>query len=492
MIVAAGAVGIVALAAYVRTVFVHPEPEVPPATVGVPRLAVLPFENLSPDPEQEYFASGIQEDILNEIARSTDVRVIGRSSVARYRDGELPVSRVAAELGVDHVLEGSIRYAEGKVRVSARLLDGDTGVQLWSRSYDRDFAHIFEIQSDIARRIAGALRVAMRPTVVVPANAARVKAYEEYLVARNFRERVFVSGWGPIIEHTRQALAADPDFIPALWMLHNAYQNRIIGDSDADALAQMRALTARAQQEDPNHPLTLSLMAKDAGFAWRWDAAASLWSAAVAADPTDPFLLGSAAFAALGAGDPAAALAFADQGIDSDPDHDWPRYARMTVLRAMGEIGAARHEAELVFALHGDRAFPAAMTQALAAAMQSDVDRVRRYADFMVATVGEPMAPFREFLLGVAVGRPELSLLNATIERIPVPNANKWMVVQSRISAGDLDGALSSLDDVARSHAMYSVIRIVTDPAFAPLRPDPRYRSFLKSVGLQGGDAEPG
>ncbi|MEZ5557816.1 MAG: winged helix-turn-helix domain-containing protein [Pseudomonadales bacterium] len=458
----------------------------PPADAALPRLAVLPFENLSPDPEHDYFASGIQADILNEIARATDIRVIGRSSVARYRGTAIPVRQIAAELAVDHLVDGSIRYADGKVRITAQLIEGATGVQLWSQSYDRDFADIFDIQSDVARRIASALRAQMRPGVAtaVASDPLRVQAYEEYLIARSYRERVFAVGWRPIIEHTRQALALDPGFIPALWLLHNAYQNRILGESHDDALAQMRALTERARAEDPGHPLTLSLLAKDAGFAWRWDDALRLWSEAVAADPTDPFLLGSAAFAALGAGDPAGALVYAEQGIDADPSHDWPRYARMIALRALGELPQADHEAELVFALRGDRALPAAITQALDAAGRGDLATTERYAEFAVDAVGEPLVPFRGFLLGLARGAPDRQLLDEALRRIPPPNPNKWMAVQSLLALGDLDGAFAALDDVADSHAMYSVIRVTVDPAFATLRGDPRYEAFLRRVRL--------
>jgi TolB-like protein/DNA-binding winged helix-turn-helix (wHTH) protein len=450
-------------------------------------LAVLPFANLSPDPAHEYFASGIQEEILNEIARRTGVRVIARTSVAQYAGTSKPVPVIAAELGVDHLVEGSIRYAEGRVRISTQLVDGATGVTRWSNIYDRDFADIFAIQSDVARRIAGALQASVADAAAEDAGSPeRVLAYEEYLIARSLRDRVFTTGWAPVLEHVNRSLAHDPEFIPALWLLHNAYQNRIVGNSHEEALTEMRAITARAMHSDPAHPLTLGLRAKDAGFHWDWDTAMSFWERAIRADPTDAVTLGNAAFAALGAHDAERALALAAEGMRVDPANDWPRYAWMTGLRATGDLEAARHEAELITALGGGRAFPAAVTLALEAAGAGDRDAAGHWGDRLVEIAGPVLVPFVELLNGIAAGAPvDGELLRAITRDTPTPNANKWMVAQTFVALGDVDGAFATLDDIAASHAMYSVIRVLVDPAFEPLRADPRYRRFLARTGAE-------
>lgn len=120
-------------------------------------VAVLPLENLSPNPDDAYFAAGIHEEILNYLAKIRDVSVIARTSVKRYAGSDKSVAEIAAELGVGTVMEGSVRYADDRVRVTAQLIDAATEKHLWSEIYERHLADVFAIQADIAGQIAGAL-----------------------------------------------------------------------------------------------------------------------------------------------------------------------------------------------------------------------------------------------------------------------------------------------------------------------------------------------
>ena len=120
-------------------------------------VAVLPFENLSPDPDNAYFAAGIHDTILNELAKLRNMNVIARTSVLPYADGQTPIPDIARELNVGTVMEGTVQYAEGRILVTAQLIDPETSAHLWSDNYDREFADIFAIQSDIAMNIANAL-----------------------------------------------------------------------------------------------------------------------------------------------------------------------------------------------------------------------------------------------------------------------------------------------------------------------------------------------
>ena len=122
-----------------------------------PSITVLPFNNLSNDPEQEYFADGITEDIITELSRVRGFFVIARNSSFVYKGRVVAISEVAHELGVRYVLEGSVRRAGGRVRVTAQLIEGETGSHLWAERYDRDLEDIFEVQDEITQRIVGAL-----------------------------------------------------------------------------------------------------------------------------------------------------------------------------------------------------------------------------------------------------------------------------------------------------------------------------------------------
>lgn len=129
-------------------------------------VAVLPFENLSPAPENAYFAAGIHEEILNQLVKLRNLSVISRTSVVRHTDSDLSIPEIANELNVETVMEGSVRYAGERVRISAQLIDADTDEHLWSDVYGRDFSDVFAIQADIAMNIANALQARCRRAIV--------------------------------------------------------------------------------------------------------------------------------------------------------------------------------------------------------------------------------------------------------------------------------------------------------------------------------------
>src|SRR5437870_5813523 len=139
-----------------------------PAT-GLPvsdkSIAVLPFENLSDEKENAYFADGVQDEILTVLARIGDLKVISRTSVMPYKAGsQRNLREIAQQLGVAHILEGSVQRAAGKVRVNAQLIDARTDKHLWAQTYDRDLADVFAIQSEIAKTIADQLQAKLSPS----------------------------------------------------------------------------------------------------------------------------------------------------------------------------------------------------------------------------------------------------------------------------------------------------------------------------------------
>ena len=129
-------------------------------------IAVLPFENLSADPENAFFTDGVQDEILNDLAKIAELKVISRTSVMQYKSGgKRNLRKIASELGVAHVVEGSVQRAANRVRVSAQLIDAKTDTHLWVESYDRPLDDVFAIQSDIAKAIAGQLQAKLSPKI---------------------------------------------------------------------------------------------------------------------------------------------------------------------------------------------------------------------------------------------------------------------------------------------------------------------------------------
>jgi len=159
-----------------------------PAPVAEKSIAVLPFENLSKDEENAFFAGGVQDEILTDLAKIADLKVISRTSVMKYKTGpERNLREIAKTLGVSHVVEGSVQRAGGRIRVTAQLIDAHTDNHLWAEHYDRDFADVFAIQSEIAQKIADQLRSKLSPAeraAIAERPTADLIAYALYTEAR--------------------------------------------------------------------------------------------------------------------------------------------------------------------------------------------------------------------------------------------------------------------------------------------------------------------
>ena len=136
-----------------------------PTAAGETRksIAVLPFDNLSPDPDDAFFTDGIHEEIISQLGKIASLKVISRTSVMEYRDRDANLRTIADELGVTHVLEGSVRRAGDRVRVTTQLIAADEDAHLWAENYERQLRDIFAIQADVAREVASALRATLTP-----------------------------------------------------------------------------------------------------------------------------------------------------------------------------------------------------------------------------------------------------------------------------------------------------------------------------------------
>ncbi len=199
------------------------------AAIGDKSIAVLPFDNLSADPENAFFTDGVQDEILNDLAKIADLKVISRTSVMQYKSGvKRNVREIANTLGVAHVVEGSVQRAANRVRVSAQLIDAKTDTHLWVESYDRPLDDVFAIQSGIAKAIAGQLQAKLSPktkSAIEEPPTKDLAAYDLYVRAKLLMLTGFFDG-GKLFEAAHmldQAIARDPDFFPAYCLSAEAH-----------------------------------------------------------------------------------------------------------------------------------------------------------------------------------------------------------------------------------------------------------------------------
>ena len=225
-------------------------PLVPPA------IAVLPFQNLSGDPEQEYFADGITEEIINTLAHIPGLRVAGRSSAFSFKGRNEDLRSVGAKLGVATILEGTLRRSGDRLRITAQLIDASSGYQLWSERYDRVMEDVFAVQDEIAGTIAGRLRLSLaadRGAQAVQPPTRNMSAYELYLKGRGLLYQRGPS-IGKAIDCFKEAVALDPEYAQAWAGLADGYTTSGYSGYTPASETMPRALEAarRALQLDPD------------------------------------------------------------------------------------------------------------------------------------------------------------------------------------------------------------------------------------------------
>src|SRR5437660_287588 len=192
--------------------------EKPSAPILRKSIAVLPFENLSEDKTNAYFADGIQEEILTRLSRIGDLKVISRTSTLRFKNAPDNISEIEKQLGVANILEGSVQKAADQVRVNVQLIDAENDSHLWAERYDRKLTDIFAVESDIAEKIAEALQARLTGAARRAISAQPTKnaeAHQLYLKGRHQWRNFFAPGYEEVRDYFQRAIELDPSFAPA-------------------------------------------------------------------------------------------------------------------------------------------------------------------------------------------------------------------------------------------------------------------------------------
>jgi adenylate cyclase len=333
-----GAVTVKNIARPIRVWKWHPEndqgtaqPVATPATMETgeperPSIAVLPFTNMSGDTEQEYFSDGITEDIITDLSKVAGLLVIARNSSFAYKGKSVDIRAVGRELGVRSVLEGSIRRAGNRVRITAQLINAVSGGHIWAERYDRDLTDIFAVQDEVTRHIVDALKVkltaseaahiAETPTKSIDAHDLFLRARELLLGRKKDREM-----FDRVVALLTQAIELDPNYAEpygALSMAHGLdFQNNWTGAADAlDVAAHFAAL---AIEKGPSSAYTHYIAAVVA--IWKRDLAQARQESeiALALSPNYALAHGARGLAEVYAGNPLAAVPFIEQAMRFDP-----------------------------------------------------------------------------------------------------------------------------------------------------------------------------
>jgi adenylate cyclase len=243
---------------------------VPLALPDKPSIAVLPFQNMSGDPEQDYFADGMVEDIITALSRIPSLFVIARNSSFTYKGRATDIKQVGRELGVRYVLEGSVRKAAGRLRITGQLIEASTGAHLWAERFDGALEDVFELQDAVTERVVGAIETSVNQAEITRARAkptSNLDAYDYYLRAMQQATVYTRAGCDAAMENVQKAISLDPDYALAKALLASIYMTRWIqGWGTAGDPAKGLAVAREAIAQDTNNPSVLKFAGHTLGF----------------------------------------------------------------------------------------------------------------------------------------------------------------------------------------------------------------------------------
>jgi serine/threonine-protein kinase len=287
-----------------------------------PSIAVLPFANLSPNEDDEYFSQGLSEEIINLLARIPGLKVIARTSAFAFRGKDQDIRQIAATLGVNNILEGSVRRAGNRIRVTTQLINATDGSHLWSERYDREMADVFATQDEIAEATAAALRITFAGASSLRQSKPSLRSYEALLKAWYHLGKYTPESMTHARAYLEEAISLDPGYAPAHGMLSGYFialtVPGLLSASEATRLSRLAA--QKALSVDPSLPDALVVLGWIAAtYDFDWEESRRLFREALATQPVTPKTLWFSSHFQLVCGQPEAAIAEISRALESDP-----------------------------------------------------------------------------------------------------------------------------------------------------------------------------
>ncbi len=460
-------------------------PTAPGSTVSEQTsIAVLPFVNMSPDPDQEYFSDGLSEELINVLAGLPKLRVTSRTSSFQFKGKAEDVRTIAQRLNVAHVLEGSVRKSGTLIRITAQLVSAVDGSHEWSDTYDRDLDDVLLVQDEIASRVAGHLQVLLAGNVLPARKETRnMEAYNLVLEARYHADRRTREDLSKAVEHLEQALTLDPSYAAAWAQLARARLTQ--GGSGFAPIDESVADARRAAQEaiglDPNQAMAIGVLGWiKASYDWDWEGADRDLKRALALDRGRAGLLANTGLLAHARGHAEEAIALFQESLARDPLQG-TLYANLAIsLLYAGRLdeaeAACRHSIEL-------RPGATSLWHLLAKVllMQGRVEAALE-ANAQEADEGWRLAG--EALIHHAAGRSVASADALAALTSKFSGDMPFQIAEVHAYRGEIDDAFAWLERGRAQHDS-GLTELKGDPLLRSLEADPRYRPFLRTMGMQ-------
>ncbi|KPK65578.1 MAG: hypothetical protein AMS21_04305 [Gemmatimonas sp. SG8_38_2] len=458
-----------------------------------PAIAVLPFDNFSPNPDDAYFADGMHEEIIRKLSDISGVRVISRTSVMRYREQRPSAGQIAGELGVGFLLEGSARKAEDQVRLTVQLIDASADDHVWAEDYDRDLtaAHLFEIQSDVAERVAAALEIELAASEIERIErhpTESLTAYDLYLLGRYRWNQLDMEGLTRAIEHFEAAIELDADFALAHAGLADVHMilTQGWGLAPRDAFPRAREAAERALALDPMlAEAHTSLGGVQLFYDWDFEAAEATFRRAIELKPNYALAPHWLSLSLMGRARFAEALEAARRAIALDPQSP---YIQMN----LGYILYVARQYDRAVEVYSDalEAGPHSLIRALRGGVYVQLGMLDEgISDLeLAARMSERRNLIPATYLGFAYARAgRRSDAERVIRELQESAAERFVnpdyIAIVYVGLGENDEAMAWLYQATEARTDWPLFFPV-DPVLDSIQSDPRYQDLLRTIGL--------
>ena len=488
------AVAVIGLGYFAVDKFVLPKREAgtklasaPPAQADTPvqipqkSIAVLPFVDMSEKHDQEYFSDGLSEELLDLLAKTEGLEVIARTSSFYFKGKQVTITEIANTLHVANLLEGSVRKAGRTMRVTAQLIRARDGVHLWSDTYDRDVKDVFKVQDDIAAAVVKALQLKLLSNAAkAESEPHNTEAYSLYLQGQYFARRASDVDVERGIASLKQAISLAPDFAPAHAELAGAYLYvHTFGSGAPGSLDRATAEANEALRLDPSLRLAQDLRSNLAIILWDWAAAKAQLDASLASAPRDPEALFRRGTLARALGHPDEALVYCRKALELDPLRVGYHVQLAMLLDALGRPDEARNTAETAIAISPT----VSKAHLLIGLIELNSGHLEAASAAMEREPGEYYRLEGQAIVAFATKRVAES--DAALTRL-IETYQDTAAVQIAQAYAYRGERAKALDWVERAAVQRDpgIINIKTDPMFAGLREDTRYKAVLRKMNL--------
>lgn len=314
-------------------------------------VAVLPFVDMSPDKDQEYFTDGLTENLLHALAQIQELKVAGRTSSFAFKNQNTDLREIGEQLNVSNILEGSVQKAGNRIRITTQLINARDGYHLWSETFDRDLNDIFVVQDEIAAAVARALRKSLLGEATHSTTTTEdFEAYNAYLLGLSHYNKRTTDDWDKAIEQFELAVEKDPKMALAWAGLSLAHSLRTAFGSDfAGGFERARSAALKALELDPNlADAHLALSEIQTTFDWDWDGAEASLRRAAELRPGDPDIIARTARLKRVRGDDLSAFGDIQEALQQDPLNFGLKQSRVGMLARLERWDEALSEAELL------------------------------------------------------------------------------------------------------------------------------------------------